>query len=194
MLWVAIPIGSGFYECPPKPLFNPTSSNDAGRVLGTRGYLLGQYGPTTDEAVIYSNATVASIGGGSLAGYNGAFLYSNAVLTNVASLGTYNQVTGLNDRNQVVGCSGISRAGTDAYLYSNGVTTDLNSLLPPNSVWDLSYAGGINDSGPIIGSGTYDGQIAGFLLNTDTTTSGGTPNLQPQLGSLAESVFCSLTD
>lgn len=41
---------------------------------------------------------------------------------------------------------------------------DLNNLLPPNSGWQLTSVADINFSGQIIGSGTIDGQLHGFLL------------------------------
>jgi hypothetical protein len=50
--------------------------------------------------------------------------------------------------------------------------TDLNSLLPANSGWILSNATGINDSGQIVGVGTYNGQTQAFLLDTSAPEPG----------------------
>jgi len=51
-----------------------------------------------------------------------------------------------------------------AMLYTNGKIVDLNSVIAAGSGWDLTRATGINDLGQIIGQGTYDGQMMGFVL------------------------------
>jgi probable HAF family extracellular repeat protein len=156
--------------------------NNSGEVaaIGTSGlytYLNGQV--TNLNSAVPNASSVAGINGsGAIAGNAASgFLYVNGVLTVISGLGgAYNDVTGLNDLGQVVGCSGSSKTNTDAYLYSNGVATDLNSLLPSNSGWDLTCASGINDSGQIIGTGTFDGQTAGFLLDTETASAAPEPS------------------
>ena len=52
-------------------------------------------------------------------------------------------------------------------LYSNGATQSLLSLLPVSSGWSNLNATGINDSGQIVGQGTFDGQQVAFLMTPD---------------------------
>jgi probable HAF family extracellular repeat protein len=56
-----------------------------------------------------------------------------------------------------------------AYRYSSGVSTDLNTLIEPNLGWHLEYAGDINDSGQIVGTGRLHGRLTTFLLTPDDT-------------------------
>ena len=51
-----------------------------------------------------------------------------------------------------------------AFVYEGGSMTDLNSLIPAGSGWVLRSATGVNDAGEIVGYGTYQGQLSGFLL------------------------------
>jgi probable HAF family extracellular repeat protein len=102
-----------------------------------------------------------------------AFLYSNGAMTNLGALGCsgttcYSYAYGINDSGEVVGVSSSFApfAPAHAFLYSGGIMLDLNSLLPANSGWVLQQAGAINDSGQIVGYGTFDGQTHGFLLDT----------------------------
>lgn len=60
---------------------------------------------------------------------------------------------------------------TAAALWENGAVYDLNTLLPPDTGWVLNEADDINNSGQIIGYGTYNGQQAAFLLTPTDPTS-----------------------
>jgi len=107
-------------------------------------------------------------------GYVNAFLYTPASgMTNLGTLpgGSASYAYGINASGQVVGWS--YTAGTvaqDAFLYTPGRgMTDLNSLLPANSGWQLGSATGINDSGEIVGTGSFNGQPHGFLLTGAAT-------------------------
>jgi probable HAF family extracellular repeat protein len=91
--------------------------------------------------------------------------------------GANNIPDSINDLGQVVGYSNTFGGGKHAFLAtvnaSNGATmVDLNSLLPTNQQyanggpWVLQEATGINDSGQIVGYGTYNGVEAGFALST----------------------------
>lgn len=51
-----------------------------------------------------------------------------------------------------------------AFLYSGGTLTDLNSYLAPSSGWVLNDATAINDSGWIVGTGTYMGNPTSYVL------------------------------
>jgi probable HAF family extracellular repeat protein len=78
---------------------------------------------------------------------------------------------GINAQGQVVGYSGYVAGApiNTAFLYSGGMLINLNSLLPSNSGWDLQEATAINDSGQIVGYGTFDGETQAFLPNTAAT-------------------------
>jgi probable HAF family extracellular repeat protein len=74
----------------------------------------------------------------------------------------------LNDKGQVTGTSSL--ASTDhAFLWQDGRFTDLNDLIPTGSGWELGAAGDINNSGLILGSGTYHGEDHAFLLTPKPT-------------------------
>jgi probable HAF family extracellular repeat protein len=108
-----------------------------------------------------------SVGSGLDAEYP-AFLYCNGTMQDLGLLSPL----GMNNLGQVVGNIYISDGPNSiehAILYSNGVMTDLNDLLPPGSGWTLNEATAINDSGQIVGYGTFNGQEAGFLMTTTPT-------------------------
>jgi len=107
-------------------------------------------------------------------GYDHAVLYSGGQTIDLGSLGGSNSYGyAINNAGAVVGYSDVAgNATVDAFIvYSGGVMIDLNSLIPAGSGWDLLAAYGINGSGQIVGSGTYDGQSVMFLLNPNTTAS-----------------------
>jgi len=56
-----------------------------------------------------------------------------------------------------------------AFVWSGGVMQDLNDLIPQGTGWELEEADGINDAGQIIGWGTRNGEVHGFLLQPGTT-------------------------
>src|SRR6185312_5528685 len=55
------------------------------------------------------------------------------------------------------------------FLWQDQHFTDLNDLIPAGSGWELSVAGDINNSGLILGSGTYHGEDHAFLLTPKPT-------------------------
>ena len=55
-----------------------------------------------------------------------------------------------------------------AFVWSGGAMQDLNDLIPQGTGWVLEEADGINDAGQIIGWGTRDGEVHGFLLEPGT--------------------------
>jgi probable HAF family extracellular repeat protein len=102
-----------------------------------------------------------------------ATLFGRAVL---GGLGDQNDTAkGINASGQIVGSSFTS--GTPhAVLWSGNYPTDplwlavvnpaidLNNSIPTNSGWVLYRANAINDSGEIVGAGTYNGQFHAFAL------------------------------
>jgi probable HAF family extracellular repeat protein len=57
-----------------------------------------------------------------------------------------------------------SRYVDRAFVYRHGTMRDLNDLIPPNSGWVLNTAYAVNDSGQIVGDGTFRSQTHAFLL------------------------------
>lgn len=100
-----------------------------------------------------------------------AFLFSGGKMID---LGAYNIDTvaeAINNSGVIVGQTyGVDKAGYPfyhAFIYTGGRFEDLNNLIPPGSVWVLTDATGINDSGQIVcdGHNATNGQTHAFLLN-----------------------------
>jgi probable HAF family extracellular repeat protein len=138
---------------------------------------LGTLGGETKANAISSNGLITGSSGPSL-GYH-AFLYSDAVMTDLGTLSDFTMGTGnaVNDAGQVVGEYYKIAPGTvtiQAVLYANGKMTDLGISGPG------SFASAINNAGQIAGSYLLsDGQTwHGFLYSdgkmTDLGTLGGT--------------------
>jgi len=77
----------------------------------------------------------------------------------------YSNAISVNDSGAIVGYSPGRGRFTDAFLWTpaNGYQ-DLNSLVPPNSGWNLQVAWGINSSGQIMATGTYQARTHAALL------------------------------
>ncbi len=95
-----------------------------------------------------------------------AFLYDGGTMIDLGTLGgSTSQALGINESGTVVGWSTDSSGSSTAFVYLDGTMIDLNTLLSDSITgWDLQYAYAINDSGQIIGFGTYNGQVRAFLL------------------------------
>jgi probable HAF family extracellular repeat protein len=67
---------------------------------------------------------------------------------------------------QIVGMANTTNGAQHAAFWNSGnnPAVDLNTLIRTNSGWVLQLATGINDSGRIVGSGTFGGQTNGFVL------------------------------
>jgi probable HAF family extracellular repeat protein len=127
-----------------------------------------------------------------------AALWRNETLILLGDLGgNYGEAMGLNNYGQVVGASNIAASSytpaytangntssftaagslppmndslSHAFLWQNGTLYDLNAFLPGNSGWILQSAMGINDSGQIVGYGTLNGVLTGFVLTPVAST------------------------
>ncbi len=119
---------------------------------------VGQYNDSAAVAINQKGDVVFSVTAQS--GTVQSYLYN-------ASTGTVINLTGLtgsgmiaaalNDKDQSVG---------GGLLYSNGGIQSLLSLLPASSGWSSLNATGINDSGQIIGQGSYMGQLEAFEMTS----------------------------
>jgi probable HAF family extracellular repeat protein len=77
----------------------------------------------------------------------------------------YAEFYDINESNQLVGGLWNADQVEHAFVYDeqNGMR-DLNDLIPLDSGWVLTYAGGINEKGRIAGFGTFNGEERAFLL------------------------------
>jgi probable HAF family extracellular repeat protein len=74
--------------------------------------------------------------------------------------------TGINDHRHIVGSFPFptSPTQTHPFLYRDRVVSDLNTLISGNSAWELLTAEAINNRGQIVGTGTLNGELRGYLL------------------------------
>ena len=139
------------------------------RDLGTLGgdyssaYAVNDAGQIVGQASTASNAAVH------------AALWSGGSVQDLGDLGSgVSSAFAINFRGtQIVGSAEVpSTSGFVAYhafVWSGGAMQDLNDLIPQGTGWVLEEADGINDAGQIIGWGTRNGEVHGFLLQPGTT-------------------------
>jgi len=99
-----------------------------------------------------------------------AFLWSKGKMIDLGVLpnGTTSEANSINAWGQVVGGATVNSSPyptTVAFLYSDGKMRDLNDMIAANSGWVLFDATGINNRGQIVGTGTLNGVLDGFLLS-----------------------------
>ena len=151
--------------------------NDAGQVVGNaedstghwHGFRFTDGQPLLDLGVLGPNAVRDINQLGQVVGASGyAFRYTDGVgIENLApqyALGSSGDA--INDAGDVVGSIGQSDGGTHASRYTDqDGMIDLNDFIDPSSGWVLTGATGINNSGQIVGVGTFNGQSPrAFLL------------------------------
>jgi probable HAF family extracellular repeat protein len=130
----------------------------------------------TDSSALDINNTGQIIGTSTTAGDSKhAFIYSSS-MTDLGHLGgDYTFPYAINSQGWVVGVSMTSNSTLHAFLWSQGSMVDLNSVLPTNSAWVLQTAQYLNDSGRIVGQGTFLGASVWYILDFVTSPGGGAP-------------------
>jgi probable HAF family extracellular repeat protein len=165
------------------------SINDAGHLAGVA--YNSSY--STPHAFFYNGSTAVDLGnlGGqgstalainnsdSVVGYltttdsfDHAFQYIGGAMTDLGTLGgNYSYAFAINNSNMIVGGSFTNSTDTvyHAFVLQGASMTDLNLQLDSSGAgWVLAEARGINDSGQIVGTGTYGGAAHMFLLTPVT--------------------------
>ncbi len=159
--------------------------NDAGRVVGggsspsgfnrafrtdadgTNMTELGTLGGNESWAYAINNAGQVAGTSSSLSIDTHAFLFTDAAgMTDLGTLGGYvSTAFALDNSGHVVGTAQDGAGAMHAFVWSAALgMRDLNDFIPVNSGWVLTEARGVNDSGMIVGSGTFNGQPRAFLL------------------------------
>ena len=138
-------------------LFGAGRMADLGSLQGPAGYSEG-------TAINASGAVVGNSG-------FYAFHWENGVTTVLGSFGSHgipltpngSRSNDINDNGEVVG-ELYNYGARGAVLWQDFAVRDLNALIEPDSGWILLSATGIDNSGRIVGYGTYDGNDRAFLL------------------------------
>jgi hypothetical protein len=126
-------------------------------------------------------------GGAPIPRPSGAFIVSGGNSTNLGTLGGLNAAAlDINNNGLVVGNSSLPDGTLHAFVFRKGSMTDLNALIP-NGGWVLASARAINDRGQIVGTGSFNGEPRGFLLNPIELNAPQPPSIvtQPFGGSFA---------
>jgi probable HAF family extracellular repeat protein len=97
------------------------------------------------------------------AGFGGAFLWESSTGMIDLTASGISHVTDMNSSGAIIG-EGYLDNGVAAFIWDvNHGGRSLVSLIDANAGWELSTATAINDAGQIVGFGTLNGQLRGFL-------------------------------
>ncbi len=129
--------------------------------LGTLGGLTSSARAINNAEQIVGTAETAEI-------LEHAFLWSDGAMTDLGTLGGPTSIAhDINELGQVVGSSYGPAGGRLAFVWQDGEMIDLNALLPEGSGWVVRVAYAINNLGQIVGVGSYQGKVRGFVLTPD---------------------------
>ncbi len=152
--------------------------NDLGEVCGWSNRADGSY-----EAFIYRNSTLSGLG--------------------VPEDATDSFAFGINEKSEVVGFIKSASGNERAVLFKQGEITDLNTLVPlagagERGFTELNRAVAINESGQIVGTGTWDdGEgntfTRGFLFSPIDDSAVAPPSITPDEGGIENAILISLS-
>jgi probable HAF family extracellular repeat protein len=94
-----------------------------------------------------------------------AVIWNASTITDMGTLGgTLAEAYTINHHGIAVGYSHLADGSKHAFVWKNNQMYDLNTLTTLPSGWVLNYAYDINNSGMIVGEGTFNGEICPFAL------------------------------
>jgi probable HAF family extracellular repeat protein len=139
--------------------------------------IIGNLGGSIANTISKANAISSSgivVGESSLASFNSpqhAFSYTlGGSLMDLGTLGGDNSAArAVNSAGLIVGDAELVPNDTTHHAFSfitGGSMTDLNMLIPGGSGWTLISATGVNDLGQIVGYGSINGEVHGYVLTT----------------------------
>ena len=167
--------------------FTPYAINNAGVVAG-QTYQASGVG--VSYPALYQNGVVTHLsmipGAGQYGAESGAFAinqHGDALVTvwqngtsqsylYHASTGTATDLTALPGGSSFIAAAlnNNGQAVGNGFIYTDGTVETLAGLLPASSGWSNLNATGVNDSGEIVGQGTYDGQQVAFMISPGVET------------------------
>jgi probable HAF family extracellular repeat protein len=144
----------------------PGSATDLGSLVDStffsQAFAVNNLLQIVGESVVGTTSSGSSI-------YN-AFLWEDGTMRNLGTLAGFrhSRANDINDAGLIVGhVSGFYNFPTidgRAVLWESGTLLDLNTVLPTGSGWILRTAEGINAYGDIVGFGSFQGQVRGYML------------------------------
>jgi uncharacterized membrane protein len=174
-----------------KPKALPTLSGatySVARTLNSRGQIIGNSGSgSNSRAVLWEGKRLTELAG--LPGYTATWAAdideTGSMIVGCVSIGQTGRAAvwinrvpyllpdlggssscanAVNRRGVVAGAATLPNGAQRATLWRGEQLTDLNTLLDPGSGWDLRAAYDVNDAGWVVGYGSRNGTIRGFLL------------------------------
>lgn len=166
---------------------SPGAMNERGQVVGTsdgplffRHAFLWENGVMEDlhdPAILLGRVSSAwdindrgqIVGGGDYGAdfldYEVATLWDNGAILNLGLLaGNESWARGINDHGLIVGGALNGSFENVAVMWQDGALVDLNTRIPAGSGWHLLIANDVDNSGRIIGEGSYLGALRPFVL------------------------------
>ncbi len=175
-----------FFSAPVAFFYNGTSVTVIGDLTGGGGNAV------SEAYAISSSGQIAGYALNGAAEYH-AFRRQGATMIDLGTLGgVESSAWSINASNVIVGKSTLADGSERAFIATNNTMIDLNTQLDASSnSWVLIKAENINDAGLIVGYGTNNGTLHGFLLTVAGT--GAAPNITNQPAPVAVIVSTNAT-